>query len=54
MTPDKNISEHQDPLPRRAVTRALFAGSQGVAVARAGGNICGPLSARPDLKAPVR
>jgi hypothetical protein len=29
--------------------RALFAGSQGGAVARAGGNACGPLSARLDL-----
>src|SRR5262245_59470206 len=33
-------------------TRALFAGSQGGTVARAGGNTCGPLSARLDLKAP--
>jgi integrase len=32
-------------------TRALFAGSQGGTVARAGGNVCGPLSARLDLKA---
>jgi hypothetical protein len=31
-------------------TRALFAGSQGGTVARAGGNACGPLSARLDLK----
>jgi len=31
-------------------TRALFAGSQGGTVARAGGNTCGPLSARLDLK----
>src|SRR5262245_26076354 len=30
-------------------TRALFAGSQGGTVARAGGNTCGPLSARLDL-----
>src|SRR5512132_4418479 len=30
-------------------TRALFAGSQGGTVARAGGNACGPLSARLDL-----
>src|SRR6516165_3776450 len=29
-------------------TRALFAGSQGGTVARAGGNACGPLSARLD------
>src|SRR6266480_6558371 len=34
-------------------TRALFAGSQGGTVARAGGNTCGPLSARLDLKAPA-
>src|SRR5215467_14855995 len=34
-------------------TRALFAGSQGGTVARAGGNACGPLSARLDLKAPA-
>jgi hypothetical protein len=33
-------------------TRALFAGSQGGTVARAGGNAYGPLSARLDLKAP--
>ena len=33
-------------------TRALFAGSQGGTVTRAGGNTCGPLSARLDLKAP--
>src|SRR5262249_27453330 len=33
-------------------TRALFAGSQGGTVARAGGDACGPLSARLDLKAP--
>jgi hypothetical protein len=33
-------------------TRALFAGSQGGTVAPAGGNACGPLSARLDLKAP--
>src|SRR2546430_7548190 len=32
-------------------TRALFAGSQGGTVARAGGNAYGPLSARLDLKA---
>src|SRR5262249_10431307 len=34
-------------------TWALFAGSQGGTVARAGGNACGPLSARLDLKAPA-
>src|SRR5215831_17426060 len=34
-------------------TRALFAGSQGGAVAPAGGNTCGPLSAQLDLKAPA-
>ena len=34
----------------RAKTRALFAGSQGGTVARAGGNACGPLSARLDLR----
>jgi hypothetical protein len=34
-------------------TRALFAGSQGRTVARAGRNTCGPLSARLDLKAPA-
>src|SRR5262249_43160918 len=34
-------------------TRALFAGSQGGTVARAGGNACGPLSVRLDLKAPA-
>jgi hypothetical protein len=34
-------------------TRALFAGSQGGTVTRAGGNTCGPLSARLDLKAPA-
>jgi hypothetical protein len=33
-------------------TRALFAGRQGGTVARAGGNACGPLSARLDLKVP--
>src|SRR5437899_9580536 len=33
-------------------TRALFAGSQGGTVARAGGNTCGPLSARLDLRPP--
>ena len=32
-------------------TRALFAGSEGGTVARAGGNACGPLSVRLDLKA---
>src|SRR5262249_1624595 len=32
-------------------TQALFAGSQGGTVARAGGNTCGPQSARLDLKA---
>src|SRR5215475_9215102 len=31
-------------------TRALFAGSQGGTVARAGGNTCGPPSERLDLK----
>src|SRR6516164_1044278 len=34
-------------------TRALFAGSQGGTVTRAGGNTCGPPSARLDLKAPA-
>src|SRR5215813_9716127 len=34
-------------------TWALFAGSQGGTVARAGGNTCGPPSARLDLKAPA-
>jgi hypothetical protein len=34
-------------------TWALFAGSQGGTVARAGGNTCGPLSAGLDLKAPA-
>src|SRR5262249_55701306 len=34
-------------------TRALFAGSQGGTVARTGGNACGPLSTRLDLKAPA-
>ncbi len=34
-------------------TRALFAGSQGETVARAGGNTCGPVSGRLDLKAPA-
>src|SRR5215510_3990173 len=34
-------------------TPVLFAGSQGGTVARAGGNACGPLSARLDLKAPA-
>jgi hypothetical protein len=34
-------------------TRALFAGGQGGTVARAGGNTCGPPSARLDLKAPA-
>src|SRR5262245_63478544 len=33
-------------------TWALFAGSQGGTVARAGGNTCGPLSARLDLRPP--
>jgi hypothetical protein len=33
-------------------TRALFAGSQGGTVARAGGNTCGSLSARLDLRPP--
>src|SRR5436190_23820671 len=31
-------------------TRALFAGSQGGTVARAGGNICAPRSVRLDLR----
>src|SRR5215831_5422760 len=34
-------------------TRALFAGSQGGTVARAGGNTCGPLSAQLDLSPPA-
>src|SRR2546430_10058190 len=34
-------------------TRALFAGSQGGTVTRAGGNTCGPQSARLDLKPPA-
>src|SRR6266511_1577686 len=34
-------------------TRALFAGSQGGTVARAGGNTCGPVPGRLDLKAPA-
>src|SRR5258707_2934436 len=34
-------------------TRALFAGSQGGTVARAGGNTYAPRSVRLDLKAPV-
>src|SRR5262249_51303720 len=34
-------------------TRAPFAGSQGGTVTRAGGNTCGPPSARLDLKATV-
>jgi hypothetical protein len=33
-------------------TRTLFAGSQGGTVARAGGNTCGPPSARLDLRPP--
>ncbi len=33
--------------------RAHFAGSQGGTVARAGGNTCGSLSARLDLKTPA-
>src|SRR5262249_47356999 len=39
-------------LVRPTETRALFAGSQGGTVTRAGGNTCGPLSARLDLKTP--
>src|SRR5437764_10670684 len=34
-------------------TRALFAGSQGGTVARAGGNTCTPLSVRLDLGPPI-
>src|SRR5262245_28454726 len=34
-------------------TRALFAGGQGGTVTRAGGNTCGPLSARLDLRPPA-
>jgi hypothetical protein len=34
-------------------TRPLLSRSEGGTVARAGGNTCGPLSARLDLKAPV-
>src|SRR5262249_23652838 len=34
-------------------TRALFAGSQGGTVTRAGGNTCGPPSTRLALKAPA-
>jgi hypothetical protein len=33
--------------------KALHAGSQGGTVAHAGGNTCGPLSARLDLKPPA-
>src|SRR5262249_52849005 len=54
----KSAPFRPQPRPRaqqasKLETRALFAGSQGGTVARAGGNTCGPLSARLDLKAPA-